>query len=197
MARPPARELLDRVRHLHGVLDARGLKFAFMGGLAMNAWTVPAPTYDIDLCVELAEEGVPGLIRALESEGFVPPPTAWLESVGTAKFREFSVSWPFQEGLIPADFYLALQPFQREAMTRSRLAELDDGFSTRILVPEDLLVYKLIAWRKKDQAAVERLLAVQRDLDWTCVRRWAQEYGVTDRLNEAVRDAGLEKPPRS
>lgn len=172
------------------MLAARGLRFAFMGGLAMNAWTVPAPTYDIDLCLELGGEAIVELMRALEAEGFLLPPTAWLETVGSAQFREFSVAWPFQDGLIPAEFYLALQPFQKETLSRSPLVELDDGFRTHILTAEDLLIYKLIAWRKKDQAAIQQLLAVERTLDWARVRRWAEAYQVSDRLEEAVRDAG-------
>lgn len=162
-----------------------------MGGLAINAWAIPTPTYDIDLCVAASEGDVPSLVRALAAEGFIPPPTPWLESVGRAKFREFTVSWPFQDGLIATDFFLALDPFQAKALDRRRTVELDDGFQTEILVPDDLLVYKLIAWRKKDQEAVERLLAVQRDLDWPYVRAWAERFGVVERFRESLRDAGI------
>ncbi|MBI5367283.1 MAG: hypothetical protein HZA54_09615 [Planctomycetes bacterium] len=195
MARPPARELWERLQHLQRILEGRGLTVAVMGGIAVNAWTIPAPTYDIDLCVDLREEDVPGLIRVLEAEGFVPPPTAWIESVGTPKFREFSVSWPFQDGLIPADIYLATQPFQREALRRSRRIELAQGVEARILTPEDLLIYKLIAWRNKDRAAIDRLFAVQNQLDWAYVREWAESYGVMDRLRDAWRDAAIAPPP--
>ncbi|MBI3273494.1 MAG: hypothetical protein HYZ53_31205 [Planctomycetes bacterium] len=103
MARPPAHELFERVRQLHRLIEGCGFRVAVMGGLAVNAWTIPAPTYNIDLCIDAREEDVPALIRVLEAEGFVPPPSAWLESVGTPKFREFSVSWPFQDGLLPTD----------------------------------------------------------------------------------------------
>ena len=176
---------MERARQLDRLLRSRGTPFAFMGGLAVNAWSIPAPTYDIDLCADLPEEAVPALVRELESEGFAPPPTAWLESVGRARFREFSVHWPFQDGLIPADFFVALDEFQMEALGRRRNVELDDGFTTDILAPEDLLVYKLIAWRPKDRAAIERLTMVQTSLDWDRVRRWARVYGVEDRLQEA------------
>ena len=162
-----------------------------MGGLAINAWAIPTPTYDIDICVAASESEVPSLLRALETEGFVPPPTPWLESVGSAKFREFTASWPFQDGFIATDFFLAIDPFQTKALERRRTIELDDGFRTEILAPDDLLVYKLIAWRKKDQEAVERLLAIQRDLDWPYIRAWADKFGVLNRFREALADANI------
>lgn len=162
-----------------------------MGGLAVNAWAIPAPTYDIDLCISLPEAEVARLVKDLEKDGFVPPTTSWIETIGRAKFREFSVTWPFQDGLIATDFFLAEDPFQVKALERRRTVELDEGFRTEILSPEDLLVYKLIAWRKKDQEALSRLLAVQRQLDWAYVRTWASRFGVLERLREAMSDAGL------
>jgi hypothetical protein len=59
--------------------------------------------------------------------------------------------------------------------------------------PEDLLPYKLAAYRIKDRAAVDRLLAVQSALDWSYVRQWAARLGVTARLEESLRSAGLDE----
>lgn len=158
-----------------------------MDGLAVNAWSIPAPTYDIDLCADVSLDQVPDLQGALSAEGYVPPSSGWIESVGKAAFREFSVHWPFQGGMIPADIFVALDPFQKEALGRRRTVEMDEGFRTEILLPEDLLVYKLIAFRPKDRAAIERLLVVHPDLDWERVRRWAGVYGVAGRLEEILR----------
>ena len=166
-----------------------------MGGLAVNAWAIPTPTYDIDLCADLDEAHVPELLKALEAEGFVPPPTSGIESVGKAGFREVSVQWPFQGGLIPADIFIALDEFQRQALVRARRIELDEGFQTHVLLPEDLLVYKLIAYRAKDRAGIERLLAVQQSLEWAYVRRWAEHYDLAVRWREVLREAGIEEPP--
>jgi hypothetical protein len=164
-----------------------------MGGLAVNAWSVPAPTYDIDLCADLTVEEAPDLVRALEAEGFTPPLTGWVESVGAAGFREVSVGWPFQGGAIPAVVFIALDEFQKRALHRARRVELADGLASPILIPEDLMVYKLIAYRPKDRAAIERMLAVQDALDWPDVRRWAVHYGVESRFREALREAGIDE----
>jgi hypothetical protein len=165
-----------------------------MGGLAINAWSIPSPTFDIDLCVDIGIEAVPGLVKGLEEAGFIPPPAEWVEFVGQAKFKEISVGRPFQGGVFPTDLFVELDGFQKEALDRSRPVELQEAFRTPVLLPEDLLVYKLIADRPKDRAAVERLLAVQTELDWPYVRRWAGHYGVVERFREALRQSGLDVP---
>lgn len=187
-----ADDLLDQARRLSEVLTSRGISHAFIGGLAMNAWSIPAPTYDIDLCADLVPEQVPALISELDRAGFVPPPTSWLNSVGTAKFQEFTVHWPFGTGLRAADIFLATDAFQKSALSRRRPVELAEGFRTSVISPEDLLLYKLVAWRAKDRAAIERLLAVQSNLDANYLREWAGRLGVIPRLNESLREAGPE-----
>ncbi|GIW71013.1 MAG: hypothetical protein KatS3mg102_0555 [Planctomycetota bacterium] len=191
MQPPLASELIARSRQLAEILSARGTEYAFIGGLAMNAWTIPVPTYDIDLCAELEPDDVPALLEELEAGGFVPPPTSWIDAVGPARFRELTVHFPYGSGLRPVDIYLATDAFQREALARRRGVELDAGFFAYVATPEDLLVYNLLAWRPKDRSAIERLLLVQRDLDWDCVRGWSARFGVEDRLREALSEAGL------
>lgn len=160
----------------------------------MNAWSIPVPTYDIDLCAELTPEDVPDLIAELDRAGFVPPATSWIESIGSARFQEFTVHWTYQDGLRAADIFLATDAFQKSALARRRRVELEEGFEADVIAPEDLLLYKLVAYRNKDRAAIERLLTVQSALDWKQVRAWAVRLGVTARLEEALREAGLTPP---
>jgi hypothetical protein len=168
-----ADDLLGQARRLSGVLSSRGIPHAFIGGLAMNAWSIPVPTYDIDICADLDPEHVPDLIAELDRAGFVPPATPWLESRA-------------------ADVFLATDAFQKSALARRRRVELEEGFHADVIAPEDLLLYKLVAYRNKDRAAIERLLAIQSALEWGHVRMWARRMGVTSRLEEALREAGLD-----
>ncbi|MEK7468019.1 MAG: hypothetical protein AAB074_11440 [Planctomycetota bacterium] len=46
-------DILSQARRLAEVLSSNRINHAFIGGLAMNAWSIPAPTYDIDLCADL------------------------------------------------------------------------------------------------------------------------------------------------
>lgn len=182
-------ELIQRARLLSEILTTRGTQHAFIGGLAMNVWAVPVPTFDIDLCAALAPEEIPALLRVLETAGFIPPPTPWIEAIGSVRLQEFTVHWPYGLGVRPADIFLATDAFQQAALSRRRRVELEAGFWADVVTPEDLLVYKLIAWRNKDRAAIDRLLAVHSSLDWECVRQWTHRFGIEDRLEQARRDA--------
>jgi hypothetical protein len=53
-----------------------------------------------------------------------------------------------------------------------------------VAVPEDLLVFKLIAGRPQDMADAHRLFELHgTSFDLTAVRRWCREFGVEDRLD--------------
>lgn len=188
---PLASELVRRARLLARVLESRGTHYAFIGELAMDAWTIPVPTYDLELCLAIGPEAAPDLVRALGSEGFLPPPTTWIESIGTARFQEFTVHFPYGAGLRAVDVYLATDPFQQEALSRRRRVELEAGFFTYVATAEDLLIYRMIAWRPKDRSGIERLLAVQRDIEWIYLRKWASRFRLDERLGEILRDAGF------
>lgn len=188
-------ELIRRARQLAETLAERGIEHVFIGGLAVNTWAIPLPTYGIDLCIALAPGDVPSFVQALEPLGFIPPETTWIESVGKERFQEFTVHWPHGVGVRAADVFLATDPFQRQVLARRREVELEAGFRTSVATPEDLLVYKLVAYRPKDRAAIERILAIQGDLDWSYVRHWVERFGVKARLSESLREAGLSEPP--
>lgn len=53
----------------------------------------------------------------------------------------------------------------------------------RVLAAEDLLVFKLIANRPKDQNDLQGLARLP-EIDWPHVERWAAEWGVIDTLHQ-------------
>lgn len=193
MGNPLSDDLILHARRVAGVLGERGVAHAFIGGLAVNAWAVPTPTYDIDVCASLTPEEVPLLIQRLEKDGFIPPPSAWLESVGPARFQEFTLHWAYGDRLRAVDIFLATDPFQQEALVRSRGIELETGFHARVATPEDLVIYKLLANRPKDRAAVERLLILQTGLDLPYLWKWGRRFNIVDRLREALGEAGYDR----
>ena len=52
------------------------------------------------------------------------------------------------------------------------------------MAPEDIILLKLIAYRRKDQADVEEIFAVCKDLDFSYLREWAAKLSLEDRLAE-------------
>ena len=91
----------------------------------------------------------------------------------------------------PLEISLAWLPFEREAMARAEILILGDA-RLPVAVAEDLVVYKVVAWRDRDRADVERLLVAHRssinlkrvrDL----VRQFAEALGELQRIEEPER----------
>jgi hypothetical protein len=57
----------------------------------------------------------------------------------------------------------------------------------------DLILLKLIAGRPRDYGDIEDIFFVQGQLDESYLRRWAAPLGITDRLEQALRDAKEQK----
>ena len=50
------------------------------------------------------------------------------------------------------------------------------------MAPEDLILLKLIASRRKDLADIEEIVTICQSLDMPYLRQWASKLGITDRL---------------
>jgi len=77
------------------------------------------------------------------------------------------------------------------ALARRVFVELD-GRRTPMITPEDLVLFKLVAWRRKDQSHLDDLLLVVGPLDDKHLAAWADKLGVRDRLEEQWRRSGRE-----
>jgi predicted nucleotidyltransferase len=86
---------------------------------------------------------------------------------------------------------LGFLPFEQEAMERAEVLELGD-VRIPVALAEDLVVYKVVAWRDRDRADVERLLAMHREeIDLFRVRSVVRQFA--EALEEPERMEGLEE----
>lgn len=187
-----AEALLHHARRVHELCTGKGLDFGFMGGIALNVWAVPAPTFDLDFSVALPPERIQDLLKWFDDDGYSTPAAAYPNHVGPHRFPKTSVQFVFEKRMLDIDIFFAESTYQQSALQRRREVELAQAFRTWVLLPEDLLLHKAIANRKKDRVAIERLLAVQQELEWSYVGRWAMPLGVADRIRAALKDAGLD-----
>src|SRR5436190_11841688 len=123
------RVLHDAVR----AVEAGGVRYLLIGGVAESAYGRPLSTLDVDLFVppDQAETA----LHALEAEGF--------ESQRTAPHWLFKA---FREGVVidvilcsSGDIYL-----DDDMLARSREVEIE-GVPVRLIAPEDLIVLKALA----------------------------------------------------
>jgi len=100
--------------------------------------------------------------------------------------RLVSLLHRFAEGRsIDIDVFLAESDYQRAMMGR-RQSHRVAGREAWFVSPEDLVLLKLIAARKRDLADIEDILLGQPDVDESYMRRWAGPLGVTEQLERAL-----------
>lgn len=158
---------------------------AIIGATARNAWAPPRATTDLDLAVAAEADVVEAVGRALTSLGYeqvrihrADPDDALADLV------VFRVP---KGALRQVDLLLAKTPFEAEVLRRARPVEIE-GVAMPVATPEDLIVYKLVADRARDREDIRAILRTQRragrHMDWSHVERWAEYWGVTERLAE-------------
>lgn len=177
-------ETFERLlRDLGRVLDDAGVPWMIVGGLAVGAWTEPRGTKDCDVAIALPRD-TGALERALRAVDLVVARGELSRAVegGSVRLRlERENAAP-----VLVDLLCAGTAFEHEALSRSRpLAVL--GVPSRVVAPDDLLVYKLIAGRPQDLADIDRLIRAGRTPeDEARVRAWAREWELEDRLDGAI-----------
>jgi hypothetical protein len=145
---------------------------ALIGGQAVNYWNEPRLTTDIDFQVA-ATDAVRGVIADLLVSGFK---TIRNQDPGEGSGPDFAQLKHLATG-INVDFLVAKTEFEAGLLARARR---DPGAQVAVATPEDLIVTKLIANRRKDQIDAAAL-GKRPGIDWEYVERWAEVWEVADR----------------
>lgn len=156
---------------------------ALIGAFARNAWAPPRATTDLDLAVAADPEVVARVEAVLAPLGFR---TVRRQQVEAADDVPDIVVLRRDEGdPRQVDLLVAKSAFEASALGRAVPIAIGDA-SIPTVTAEDLIVYKLLASRPRDLEDVRAVLATQeragRALDWSYIERWAQFWGIEDRL---------------
>ena len=145
-------DLAQAVADLSGLFEQMGLRYAVMGGIAVRAFGIPRPTYDLDFTLAIDRTRLADLYQAVARLGYtVPEPylQGWVDQVKglpLVKFRLYLAS----RG-VDIDVFLAESPYQQEVLARRR-REAVQGQAVWLVSPEDLVLLKLFAGRPRDIA---------------------------------------------
>lgn len=152
-----------------------------IGGLAVIARGVPRHTDDLDVTVWAADTSLAQAYAWLTRAGFesrIPNPMDFarqnqiflLEHPGSGTSVDLSLAW---------------LPFEAEALAEAEMLSLR-GVKVPVARVEDLIIYKLLAFRDRDRADVEHLLDLHAEaLDlvrggawWrSSLKRWSNPTG--------------------
>lgn len=183
---------LDEVfRRAIDVVEAQGIRYMVYGGIALPFWGRVAATDDVDLVLHVAEPDVERLFEAFRDAGFhLPPEAAALFLVDT---------WTVASvGGRDVDLAVGATEFDREALERAVRVRVFER-EVPIASAEDLILYKLVAHRRRDLGHVEDIITRQgRRLDLVYLRAWSEriaaatgKFEVSGTLERMLAEQGL------
>jgi hypothetical protein len=179
LSRGIARALGDLAK----VIEQHEGRAAVIGGIAVIARGVPRLTRDIDVAIAGEDATVTELADELSRVGIVP---RIADALTFAEASQVMLLRHRPTG-VDIDVSRAWLPFELEALAAAK-PELLGAVRIAIARPEDLIIYKAVAWRPQDQQDVERLLALHgSSIDLERVRRHVGALGEAlevDRLRE-------------
>ncbi|MCE2728336.1 MAG: hypothetical protein LW698_16480 [Planctomycetaceae bacterium] len=166
---PLAGDLIAAVERLGEAFDARGIRYALLGGLATMLRGRPRFTQDVDVLLDVPQIALPGLLDELIVRGFtLDPPTVIREFV-----QEHMTAFRF--GVVRIDWLKPVLPIYAHALAAATSLPWTEGHDLRVLAPEGLIITKMVAFRPQDQEDIRTLLTANREtIDVELVRReWA------------------------
>jgi nucleotidyltransferase AbiEii toxin of type IV toxin-antitoxin system len=131
--------------------EARGFRYCFIGGLALQRWGEPRLTQDVDLTV------ISGFgCEAEYADQFL---SAFAPRIPDA--REFALRYRvlllLGRDAIPLDVALGAMPFEERAVKRASPFLVAEGVSLLTCSAEDLIVFKAFAGRPQDWIDMEAI----------------------------------------
>ena len=180
-------------RDFIGIFNAMKIPYAVMGGLAVRAYGVPRPTYDVDVMLAISDDRLPELFDIVEEAGYTVPESyrkGWVDRVADMPVLKFRIYRGTPDESVDVDLFLMTTAFQKSMMERRQLADVEGIGRAWLVTAEDVILLKLVAGRYRDRGDIEDVRFMHGELDADYMRHWAQELGVSEEL-----EALLSRPP--
>lgn len=148
-----------------------GVKYAIIGGMAVQYWGEPRFTQDIDLTVSAPLDDLEGFIQRI-LDHFAPRIDDALDFA-----KENRVVLVKSANDYPLDIALGLPGYEDEMLRRSVEYTIAPGKEVFICSAEDLIIHKAFASRAQDIRDIEGIVYRQLGgLDDDYIRRWLAEF---------------------
>ncbi|RMG55867.1 MAG: hypothetical protein D6722_27255 [Bacteroidetes bacterium] len=164
--------MLDVLKHLCQTLEDTGIPYMLSGSMALNVYTIPRMTMDIDVVLGITAASAEGFISALENDFFVDD-----EVIQAEVRRQGMFNLVHKKTAVRIDCIVQKHtPFRQAEMERRQYLDMG-GFSAYVASIEDLILSKLI-WiqdlqSEKQMEDLRQLLASRR-ADLAYIRHWVE-----------------------
>lgn len=171
------------------ILTRLKIPYIVTGGIGVLIWGRPRFTADIDIVIELKQEKVKDLVKALQKlkqGGYIDE-----KVVKEAILHQGEFNFIDNESGVKVDFWvLQDNEFDNSRFSR-KISKKIFGQNIFITAPEDLILIKL-KWYKESYSDkqiedVKSILKISGDkLDKKYLKEWAKKIGVGDELNKVL-----------
>ena len=164
-------KIYSSLKSFHKCLQANGIDYAVIGGLAVAVWGEPRLTQDIDIKVMLGRDEAEILLSAINAEytPFGDDPLKMLKENGILFVQD--------KHKVRIDIHLSDTLFDIEVIKRAANIEIDTGLTVKVCSPEDLIIYKMLSTRASDSRDFEGIIDYQGDrLDDKYVIEWLEKF---------------------
>ncbi len=160
-----------------------------IGGQAVLLYGEPRLTRDIDIALGITTEKLDQLLEIIEAIQLKP-------LVDPHDFTLQTMVLPCEDpqNHIPVDFIFSFSPYERQAMDRVRLVDME-GVNVKFASAEDLVIHKVFAGRARDMEDAKAVLIKNPEMDLPYIRHWLDELSTatgecfTDRFNDVLEEA--------
>jgi hypothetical protein len=190
-------DLVGLALRVAAILDALGVRYLVGGSIASSILGEPRATEDVDIVADLQERHVDALVGALAGEFYVDDRAVHRAIERRASFNAIHLASARKVDIfVLANDALAAQEMRR----RIPVAVAVEPAGTLYLATAEDLILRKLAWYRKGGEVSDRqwrdvlgIIKVQADrLDWGYLREWADSIGVSDLLDRAKTQAGLD-----
>ena len=164
----------ELLKKLARAFDYATLPYMIFGGQAVLIYGEPRLTRDIDITLGIEPHQAKPVLQLIEQLGL----KIRIDNVEEFLAQTFVLPVLDPDSKFFIDFVFSLTPFERQAIARSRIVEID-GVPVRYISLEDLIVTKIIAGRPRDLEDVKGVILknpeYNRNFVKKCLRMFDQE----------------------
>ena len=172
------------------VLEQTGAPYVIIGAFAGASYGVTRATFDVDIVVDLNERHVAALVEAFPLPRYYADPEQMRSSIKLGiLFNIIDATMGRKVDLIPLTMKPGYSWALERRIRRRFMTETDEPFEAWCARPEDVVVGKLMAWKKgrstKHEWDIRDILAaarlgedeLSREFDLEYVNDWARRLG--------------------
>jgi hypothetical protein len=192
-------DILTAIEPVVNAFEELGILYYIGGSVASSAYGIARMTLDVDMVTNLMPQHVRPFAETLKSAYYIDE-----EMILDAIHQRSSFNIIHLETMIKVDIFVTKdRPYNNEVFTRKRKETLDEEQGTAefyLASSEDVILNKL-EWYNIGGELSERhwndvlgVIKVQADLlDKGYLSHWASELGLSELLEKALRDSGIDR----